>query len=74
LQSAAATPTESTSTATTISEDVSVTTLAPELQTPSESGSIGWWLLGGSFTISLWWIILARRRREDSPIAEGSED
>jgi hypothetical protein len=74
LQSAAATIAESTSTTTTISEDVSVTTLAPELQTPSESGSIGWWLLGGSFAISLWWIILARRRREDSPIAEGSED
>ena len=67
-------PAETTSTTTTISEDVSVTTLAPELQTPSESESIGWWLLGGSFTISLWWIILARRRREDSPIAEGSED
>jgi hypothetical protein len=31
--------------------------------------------LGGSFTIGLWWFILARRRRrEDAPIVEGSED
>jgi hypothetical protein len=72
---APATPAESTSTTTTISEDISNTTLAPELPTSSESGSVGWWLLGGSFAIGLWWIILARRRRrEDSPIVEGSTD
>ena len=72
---APATPAESTSTTTTISEDISKTTLAPELQTSSESGSIGWWLLGGLFTIGIWWFILARRRRhEDSPIVEGYED
>ena len=71
---APATPAESTSTTTTISQSASNATLAPELQTSSESGSIGWWLLGGSFTIGLWWFILARRRRENKPIAKGSED
>ena len=72
---APATPAESTSTTTTISQGALNATLASELQTSSEYGSIGWWLLGGSFTIGIWWFILARRRRrEDDPIVEGSED
>ena len=70
---APATPAESTSTTTTISQGASNATLAPELPTSSESGSVGWWLLGGSSTIGLWWIIVARRRRrEDSLTVEGS--
>jgi hypothetical protein len=65
-------PAKSTSTTTTILEDVAQTTLAPEPQTPINAqpgyGSLGWWILGGSsiiggsFIISAWWITNALRR------------
>ena len=65
-------PAKSTSTTTTILEDVAQTTLAPEPQTPINAqpgyGSLGWWILGGSsiisgsFIFSAWWITNALRR------------